>query len=254
MNPELFAGQTSIIHVWDPRARIVSMSLLIVSITSLQSLYLALLGFALALGFLIISRIPLKLALRSLKWPVLFLAPFLLILPFTVQGDSELSFSFIAISHQGMALGALIFLKGLAAVALAQVMLGCCPFTASALALRDLGLPDTLVQIFLFSYRYIDLLSQELHSVFRSISARGFEMQSSRRTARVYGNAFGTLLLRSFARSERMFLAMLSRGYYGQLPPGAPVSMQLADGMKGLTVVAIAVALKLLEVKIWTMQ
>jgi len=168
------------IHDWEPRSRIASMGLLLVSIVTLQSMVLAFLGLAISFGFLVLSRISWKHVAGNLRWPVLFFMPFLLVLPFTVEGETVASLSYLSASRQGSLLGLLIFLKGCAAVILAQVLQGCCPFSVTALALRDLGVPDSLVQIFLFTYRNIDLLGQELSSSFRSMSARGL---SGSRTA-----------------------------------------------------------------------
>lgn len=250
MNLKTPADDFSIIHAWDPRARILSLMLLIASIATLQSINLAILGLVVSLGFLMVSRIPLQHAIGNMRWPVAFLLPFLFILPFSVRSDAVLSISFVTISLRGTVLGAMIFLKGLAAVILAQVMLGGSSFTTNAMALKDLGMPDSLVQIFIFSYRYIDLLGQELQSTFRSLSSRGFERRPGRRTAIVYGNAFAALLLRSHERSERMLQSMLSRGYSGHLPHQTTRSMELKDALLGLMVVLMAISLKVMEAKV----
>ena len=253
MNLEPNSCCRSPIHDWEPRSRIASMGLLMLPIVTLQSLVLASMGLAISFGFLVLSHISWKRVAGNLRWPVLFFMPFLLILPFTVEGEAVASLSYLSASRQGSLLGLLIFLKGCAAVILAQVLQGCCPFSVTALALRDLGVPDSLVQIFLFTYRNIDLLGQELSSSFRSMSARGFERQSNSRTARVYGNAFGALLLRSLARSERMFFAMVSRGYDGHLPKIKARRMNLWDWMKTLSVVFMALALQSPGVMGWSM-
>lgn len=253
MNLEPSSCCSSPIHDWEPRSRIVSMGLLLASIVTLQSLALAFLGLMISFGFLVLSRISWKHVAGSLRWPVLFFMPFLLVLPFTVEGETVASLCNLSASRQGFLLGFLIFLKGCAAVIIAQVLLGSSPFSVTALALRDLGVPDSLVQIFLFTYRYIDLLGQELLSSFRSMSSRGFELQSNSRTARVYGNAFGVLLLRSLARSERMLFAMVSRGYNGHLPAIKAKRMNLWDWMKALSVVVMALALQFPGVMGWSM-
>ncbi|NMC10530.1 MAG: cobalt ECF transporter T component CbiQ [Methanothrix sp.] len=253
MNLELNSCCRSTIHDWEPRSRIVSMGLLLISIVTLQSLALAFLGLVISFGFLVLSRTSWKHVASNLRWPLLFFMPFLLVLPFTVEGETVASLCNLSASRQGSLLGFLIFLKGFAAVILAQVLQGSSPLSVTALALRDLGIPDSLVQIFLFTYRYIDLLGQELVSSFRSISARGFEWQSNSRTAKVYGNAFGVLLLRSLARSERMFFAMVSRGYNGHLPAIKARRMNLWDWVKALSVVVIALALQFPGVMGWSM-
>lgn len=146
-----------------------------------------------------------------------------------------------------MLLGSLILMKGLAAVILAQVMLASCPFSVTALAMKEIGVPNSLVQIFLFSYRYIDLLAQELTTTFRSLSARGFERRSDARTAKVYGNALGALLISSLLRSERIFSSMASRCYRGQLATSREWRMNFWDWMKCAIVLTMALALHFAE-------
>ena len=247
MSIKLYSNRNSIIHNWDPRARIVSLAILIVSIATLQSPSMAALGLALSLTILVVSRISWWQVACNLRWPVLFLLLFLLMLPLTVNGRSIASFSILSVSFEGMRLGLSIFLKGLAAVILAQVLLASCPFSVTALAMKDLGVPNSLVQIFLFAYRYIDLLAQDLTTTFRSLSARGFERRSNARTAKVYGNALGALLISSILRSERIFLSLVSRCYSGQLTTGREWSMNLWDWTKCAIVLVIALALHFVE-------
>jgi cobalt/nickel transport system permease protein len=248
MNIERYSNRNSIIHNWDPRARIVSLALLIISIATLKSPAMAAIGLALSLTILAISRLSWRQIAVNLRWPVLFLSLFLLILPLTVDGRSIASFSILSVSCEGVSLGLSIFLKGLAAVILAQVLLASCPFSVTALAMKDLGVPNSLVQIFLFTYRYIDLLAQELTNTFRSLSARGFERRSDIRTAKVYGNALGALLISSILRSERIFYSMVSRCYSGQIATSREWRMNLLDWTKCAIVLAIALALHFAEI------
>lgn len=247
MNIEQYSNRDSIIHNWDPRARIISLVVLIVSIATLQSLAMASLGLALSLAIVVVSRISWRQIAVNLRWSLLFLLLFPLILPLTMDGRTIASFSILSVSCEGMLLGSLILMKGLAAVILAQVMLASCPFSVTALAMKEIGVPNSLVQIFLFSYRYIDLLAQELTTTFRSLSARGFERRSDARTAKVYGNALGALLISSLLRSERIFSSMASRCYRGQLATSREWRMNFWDWMKCAIVLTMALALHFAE-------
>jgi cobalt/nickel transport system permease protein len=46
---------------------------------------------------------------------------------------------------------------------------------------------------------------------------------------RVTGNVAGSLFLRSIERSDRVYAAMLSRGYNGQLPAGETTALSGKD-------------------------
>lgn len=90
-------------------------------------------------------------------------------------------------------------------------------------ALRALRLPTIIVAILSFMYRYLFILVDEAQRLLRARECRSAAAQSGRSggslrwRARVTGQLVGTLVLRSFERSERIYVAMLARGYTGEL-------------------------------------
>jgi cobalt/nickel transport system permease protein len=68
-----------------------------------------------------------------------------------------------------------------------------------------------------FMYRYSFILIDEMHRMRRARDSRSFGGRWLWQT-RVIGHMVGTLFLRSFHRGERVYLAMLSRGYHGTIP------------------------------------
>lgn len=102
-------------------------------------------------------------------------------------------------------------------------------------ALADLGLPRILVAIINLMWRYLFLMVDETLRLLRARTARSSRSgQADLHTggsiswrARVTGGMAGSLFLRSYERSERVYQAMQSRGYNGticSLPRGKPVS------------------------------
>lgn len=89
-------------------------------------------------------------------------------------------------------------------------------------ALRALRLPTIIVAILSFMYRYLFILVDEAQRLLRARECRS-AAQTGRGggslwwRASVTGRLVGTLVLRSFERSERIYVAMLSRGYTGEL-------------------------------------
>ncbi|HEX7975211.1 MAG TPA: cobalt ECF transporter T component CbiQ [Anaerolineales bacterium] len=90
-------------------------------------------------------------------------------------------------------------------------------------ALGHLRVPAILVAVISFMYRYLFVLTDEVMRL-----NRGREARSARPAegggggtlawrARVAGHMAGQLFLRSYERSERVYNAMLARGYQGQL-------------------------------------
>jgi len=235
------------IHRWDPRVRIVSILVLIFSVVLLKSLPVALLGLVSSIGLLLTSRLPFAYVAQGIKWPALFLLPFPLILPLTVEGVGAFDLCGLSFSIEGLEQGMLMMTRGLAAVVLIYPLFGSSPFSTTICAMRSLGLPEAITQIFLFAYRYLFLLRAELISANKSLSSRGFSKRTDLRTARVLGAALGMLFIRSYERSDRIYKAMVSRGYNGHLPDSERFKINGTDLFKALMVLVLAFGLQGLD-------
>lgn len=245
-DPEKYSRLESPIHLWDPRARILSLSVLIFSIALAESILQAVVGFCVSFLMILISRFPLAHVARFMKWPAIFLLPLAIFLPFTTEGDRLFTFQFFSPSIQGIYLGQLFLIRGLGAALLALLIVGSAPFTVTLKALQDMGLPSSLTQIFLFAYRYIFLLNEEFQTMSRSLQCKGFVKRSDLKTARILAMAFAMLLIRSYERSEDVFHAMLSRGYRGDLPCRGRQWITAIDCFKCLLVVGAALGIMII--------
>ncbi|MGB3919631.1 cobalt ECF transporter T component CbiQ [Methanothrix sp.] len=239
-DPERYSGIDSPLHRWETRVKLISLFILTISIVIVGEISQALAGLIIAILLLLISRLPLHHILRFMKWPFIFLLPLVIILPFTVEGEALFSYHSLAISRQGLDLGLLFLIRGIAATTLALIIAGTAPFNVNINGLKSLGMPAPLTQIFLFAYRYIFLFNEDLQTMRRSLASKGFEMRSSARSARIMAMAVAMLLIRSYERSENVFNAMLSRGYQGVLPSSQKMMLESSDLIKGFSVLAVA--------------
>ena len=125
-----------------------------------------------------------------------------------------------------------IALKSWISVQAAIVLASSTPFPELQLAMRAVGMPRLLVSIFGLMWRYLFVLADEVLRLMRARAARsGHSDQPGLKPggsvawrARVTGGMAGNLFLRAFERSDRIYMAMLSRGYDGEvraapLPP-----------------------------------
>jgi cobalt/nickel transport system permease protein len=93
------------------------------------------------------------------------------------------------------------------------------------LAMRALRFPRLLVAVMGLMWRYLYLIVDEAARLMRARQARSGEAASEQGKkggtvvwrAKVTGGMAGSLLLRSFERSERVYAAMLARGYDGEV-------------------------------------
>jgi len=245
-DPEKYSRLESPIHRWDPRAKVLSLVVLIFSVALAGDLLKAMAGLAVSFSLILISRLPLDHVVRFMKWPALFLLPFVIILPFTMGEGPQYSISVLAASAQGLYLGLLFFIRGIGAALLALLIVGTAPFAVTIKALQDMGLPGSLTQIFLFAYRYVFLLGEELETMSRSMDSKGFIKRSDFRTARILAMALAMLLIRSYERSENVFLSMLSRGYTGTVRADRRSKISGNDILKSLLVVGAAIGIQAL--------
>ena len=83
--------------------------------------------------------------------------------------------------------------------------------------MEKLGSPKIFTMLTSFMYRYSFILIDEMYRMKRARDSRCFGGRWFWQT-KVIGHMIGTLFLRSFHRGERVYLAMLSRGYHGTMP------------------------------------
>lgn len=115
--------------------------------------------------------------------------------------------------------------KSWLAIQAAIVMSASTSFPDLLHAMRAVGLPRLLVGMFGLTWRYLFVLLDEALRMMRARDARsGQRMGVPAKTggtafwrARVTGGMAGSLFLRALERSERIYVAMLSRGYDGEI-------------------------------------
>jgi len=239
-----FAHLNSPIHSWDARVKIVSLLSLIFSIVLLDEFLPALLGFALCIMLLSLSRLPFRFMFAYLRWVFLFAMFFVIIMPLTVPGDEIATFHFFRASKEGVKLALMIALRAISAVLIILPMAGTSRFTITMKALQTLKVPDKLVQMLMFAYRYIFIFIEELERMLIAARARAFKEKTNLHTLRTTGFILGMLFVRSYERSKRVYEAMLARGYTGNLKILHEFNLCGKDFIKGFIVVAAAILLQ----------
>ncbi len=237
------AHVVSPIQVWDPRLKIFSLGILAMAIAILQTVPLVVVALAVALVVLYLSRIPARFVYSAMKWLVVLLLPFFLILPLTYPGATTGEILGVGYAMEGVRLAFIIVLKAVAIMVLAFVIFGSARFDISMVALQRLRFPSILVQMLLFAYRYIFLFFSEMKRLDTAMKARGFVKKPDLYTLKVVGGFVGTLLIRSFERTERIYKAMLSKGYRGELHTMVEFHADGKDKLKAALAIATTVAL-----------
>ena len=172
-----------------------------------------------------ISRVGLlRVFLRSLV-----AIPFILIaLPtvFTKPGiplfELNLALFTLTGTQEGLDFFISVLLKSWASVTAAVVLTATTPPLRLLEALRALRVPAILVAIVMLMYRYLFVLVDEAQSLLRARTARSAAIGPNSGGSLVWraksaGGMAGSLFIRTLDRSERIYMAMLARGYDGTL-------------------------------------
>ena len=172
-----------------------------------------------------ISRVGLlRVFLRSLV-----AIPFILIaLPtvFTKPGiplfELDLTLFTLTGTREGLDFFISVLLKSWASVTAAVVLTATTPPLRLLEALRALRVPAILVAIVMLMYRYLFVLVDEAQSLMRARTARSAAIGPKSGGSLVWraksaGGMAGSLFIRTLDRSERIYMAMLARGYDGTL-------------------------------------
>ena len=155
--------------------------------------------------------------------------PFILIaLPtvFTKPGAPlfELDLALFALTgtQEGLDFFFSVLLKSWASVTAAVVLTATTPPLRLLEALRALRIPAVLVAIVMLMYRYLFVLVEESQSMMRARAARSAAIGPKAGGSIVWraksaGGMAGSLFIRTLDRSERIYMAMVARGYDGTL-------------------------------------
>lgn len=109
-----------------------------------------------------------------------------------------------------------IIVKFVLTVGAALVLIAITSFPAVCSALGRMGAPKLFVSQLLFLYRYLFVLMEEAMRMLRARDVRAFGKRG--RGPFVAAGIIGTLFIRTVERSERIYCAMLSRGFNGEMP------------------------------------
>ncbi|MBL7130999.1 MAG: cobalt ECF transporter T component CbiQ [Candidatus Omnitrophica bacterium] len=245
--PEIdkYAHLKSVFHSWDPRVKLISFSFLILSIALLPNLLSASLGFFLVIILVLLSKIPFSFVLKQLKWVMLFILFFFIIMPLTVPGDIILRLNFLTVSKQGLKLSSLIALRAISICMIIFPMIGTMEFHKTLKALQRLKIPNKLIQTIMFTYRYIFVFLTELIRMLTAAKARLFKKKTNIHTLKITSNLIGMLFIRAFERTQRIYDAMVSRGYKGVLTTLDEFKLSNADFLKAFLIITLAVMLNL---------
>lgn len=218
------------IHRLDPRVKLVLTLAFVLTcaLTPLAAWPVYILLLAVIISIEVLSELGVGYVLKRavLAFPFV-LAAFPVI--FTTPGVPWFEIPFfgwtLTISQAGVARFISIVLKSWLSIQAAILLTASTPFPDLLMAMRAIHVPRLLVAIIGLMWRYLFVLVDEALRLLRARAARSGHADlpglrsggSLAWRARIAGGMAGNLFLRAFERSDRIYVAMLSRGYDGEV-------------------------------------
>lgn len=219
--------QNTFVHRLDPRIKLVTTLLFLFTVISFSKYEVAALFpfFLFPVILLAAGEIPPGLILRK----VAVVSPFAIFIgvfnplldagPVTVLPGLTMAAGWFSFAS--------ILLKFILTVSTALLLVATTSFPTVCHALRRLGVPSIFVSQLLFLYRYIFVLAEETMRVVRARDMRSFGHRGT--GVKIFIRITGVLFLRTVERAERIYYAMLARGFRGDMPAGRRYSIATRD-------------------------
>lgn len=205
----------------DARLKLVSALILLGLVLSYKGFLFPLVVVLFCLALCLRMGVPLRIFALRLSEPML-LALILVLLKFFFSGKEELfSFQVFGLSVAGYRDGLLEGLKIACRIGGAVsviVLLGfSTPFAELMAGLSWLRVPQGFIEVLMFAYRYIFVLLEDALVIYNAQKNR-LGYATMRRGLSSFGTLAGSLTLKAFEHSHNTTVAMVQRGYDGNMP------------------------------------
>lgn len=241
----LFHSGDSVLHRLPPEVKIVAtlvFTIAVVAIPREQFWAFGVCALLLALTAGLARIRPLWLVKHAaIELPFVVLA---VLLPFVGTGE-RVEWLGMSLSIDGLYGAWNIAAKGTLGVVASLLLAGTTGVRDLILGMQRLRTPHIFVQIAMFMFRYLDVIADQAR---RMRIARLSRCHDPRFLWQVkaFASGIGSLFIRSFERGERVYLAMVSRGYTGRLPGVTATVASSGQWAMALVIPAVAVTVSVM--------
>lgn len=225
------------------------MLLVLVVVATPREAFWAYAAYAAGIALLaLVGGVPVAVLGRRLVIELPFLI-FIVSLPFLARGE-RVDVMGMSLSIEGLWAAWNILIKATLGAAAMILLAATTPITSILQGMQRLRVPAVLVSVAGFMVRYGDVVTSEMRRMKVARESRGYDARWWWQAKAVAWSA-GTLFIRSYERGERVYLAMLSRGYTRAMPEPADERATARHWMAALMVPGAA---GILCVAAWTMS
>ena len=249
-----YAHLQSPMHRWQQKYKLVGLLGLIFAFSFIRSLVLLPIIIGITIIIFAASRLPLSYLISRLRYPGYFILAVVFLLPF-VAGDTIIwQWGWLNLRWEGCQETLLIVVRFFCILTVSLVLFGTATILNSIKGLRGLGLPQVILDMTLLTYRYLEELGEMLKTMQRAMRLRGFNPHLfNYRQIEILTRLIGSLIVRSYERSTRIYQAMILRGYGYKVPGKNSIQKRQNNTQQsydiGMTIIALATAIILLTLE-----
>ncbi len=215
-----FAGLSSPVHSIDPRIKLfTTLAFIILVVLTPDGYFLSYAIYFAAVWFAIyVSHVPIQYILKRSLTIIPFALAVSFFVPFITAGPVLWEFNigsfFIYITSTGLIRFFSLCFRAFVSFFAVITLVSSTRFGDLMWATAKLGMPSKLVIVMSFMYRYLfNLIDEASHMIL----ARDLRSSNKRKNKLLHatGGIIGALFIRSFEHAEKLYYAMLLRGYNG---------------------------------------
>lgn len=248
MIAEPFASGNTFLHRADARLKLVSTVALSVVLALGQTPTPPALALPLAGALTLSARLPIGALLRRLATVNAFTAFLWLFLPFCTPGEESFRVGPLAATNAGLAAAWLVTLKTNAIMLFFLALVATSDAATLGQAMHRLRVPAKLVFLFLFTYRFINVIGDEQHRLMTAARLRGFKPGTNLHTYRTLASLMAMVLVGAIRRAEMVRRSMLLRCFTGVFATLREFRASRADALLCAGLCLSAVVIAVLEV------
>ena len=239
MGERLYIHRHSVVHSLPSHLKIIAVLFFVLVVVSTPITYWP--AFVIFLALVVSAAIAGKIAIPTLAKRALIEIPFIffaVLMPFFGTGE-RFELGPLNLYRDGLLAGLSIVAKGTLGVLSAVILSTTTTAREILRGLERLRLPTIMVQIASFMLRYVNVISDEMERMKIARESRGFDATGVKHW-KVIATSAAALFIRSYERGERVHLAMLSRGFDGELPHTEAKSVGTRAWLIALTIPTLA--------------
>ena len=262
---ESFSRRRGLLQSLDPRAKLISILALIVATSTVGNLRILVFAYLFFLLVAFLSKIEISFFIKRV-WLFIPIFSGFLVLPLIFNvffpGDPLIHLihlgtgahlgpiplpESIYITKQGVNAATIFMMRVATCVSAIVLLFLTTPQQMLFKSLRSVGIPKLYVLTLSMAYRYIFVLTQLVSEMYVAKKARTIKARGMFDEQKWVGGRIGYTLIRSLDMSEKVHMAMMSRGYNGEVRIMQEFKMRNRDYIAGAIAISMSVVLVLIS-------